>query len=296
MAHFKAARMEIQQLHYFAKLAQLGNFTRAAEACHVSQPTLSQQVAKLEHELGRPLFERLGRGARLTDAGRVFKERVDQILALVDDARSSVIEDAEAGRLVVAAIPTVAPYLLPQVLVRFAADNPKARVEVREETTTEILARITDGEIDLAIVALPVPDEALHVETLLTEELMLALPSEHLFAEKSKLRLKDLADTPFVLLHDTHCLSGETKQFCARHALAPVTTAHLHQLATVLELVRLGHGVSFVPQMAVRRDPGLVFRSIAGDPPTRTLAVVWSKLRYRSPLFNRFVAALAQRA
>ena len=286
--------MELQQLLYFVKLAQLGNFTRAAEACHVAQPTLSQQIAKLEHELGRPLFERLGRGARLTDAGRAFKERADQILALVDDARACVAADAEAGRLVVAAIPTVAPYLLPTTLVSFAADNPKARVEVREDPTAVILEGITAGEIDLAILALPVPDEALQVETLRTEELLLALPVGHPLADKPRLRLKDLADVPFVLLHDTHCLSGETKQFCARHALAPVTTAHLHQLATVLELVRLGHGVSFVPEMAVRRDPGIVFRSLGGDRPTRTLAVVWSKLRYRSPLFLRFVEALLQ--
>ena len=287
--------MEVQQLRYFVKLAQLGNFTRAAEACQVTQPTLSQQIAKLEHDLGRPLFERLGRGARLTDAGRVFKERADQILMLVEDARTSVADDAEGGRLVIAAIPTVAPYLLPRVLVHFAAAHPRARVEVHEHTTTEILERITAGEIDLAVMALPIPDEALHIDTLLTEELLLALPAGHPLVSKPRLRLKDLADVPFVLLHDTHCLSGETKQFCARHALAPVTTAHLHQLATVLELVRLGHGVSFVPKMAVRRDPGLVFRSLSGEKPMRTLAIVWSKLRYRSPLFTRFMDILVQR-
>lgn len=287
--------MEFHQLLYFVKLAQLGNFTRAAEACQVSQPTLSQQIAKLEHELGRPLFERLGRGARLTDGGRVFKERADQILNLVDDARASVAKDAEAGRLIVAAIPTVAPYLLPKVLVKFAAENPGARIDVREYPTTEILERITAGEIDLAVLALPVPDEALHVETLLTEELLLALPAGHPLVAKTRIRFKDLADSPFVLLHDAHCLAGETKQYCARHALAPVTTAQLHQLSTVLELVRLGHGVSFVPKMAVSQDPGLVFRSLGGDRPTRTLATVWSKQRYRSPLFDRFVNVLEHR-
>ena len=287
--------MEMHQLLYFVKLAQLGNFTRAAEACHVSQPTLSHQIAKLEHELGRPLFERLGRGARLTDAGRVFKERADQILLLVDDARDSVFKDAEAGRLVVAAIPTVAPYFLPRILVRFATENPKARVDVREYQTNEILDRITASEIDLAVLALPVPDETLHVETLLTEQLLLALPAKHPLADKPRLGFKDLTDLPFVLLHDAHCLAGETKQFCARHSLAPVTTAQLHQLATVVELVRLGHGVSFVPEMATSHAPGLVYRSLGGDVPTRTLATVWSKLRYRSPLFNRFVHALANR-
>jgi len=283
----------MHQIVYFVKLAQLGNFTRAAEACHVSQPTLSHQIAKLEQELGRPLFERLGRGARLTDAGRVLKERADQILTLVDDARDCVVADAEAGRLVVAAIPTVAPYLLPKILVRFAADNPKARIDVREYPTAEILERITAGEIDLAILALPIPDEALQVETLLTEKLLLALPARHPLADKPRVRFKDLAHEPFVLLHDTHCLAGETKQFCASHSLAPVTTAQLHQLAMVVELVRLGHGVSFVPEMATRQTPGVVFRSLGAEGPTRTLATVWSKLRFRRALFNRFLGAIS---
>lgn len=288
--------MDLHQIEYFVKLAELGNFTRAAEACHVTQPTLSQQIAKLEAELGRQLFERLGRGARLTDAGRIFKERADQILALVSDARESVALDPEAGRLVVAAIPTVAPYLLPSVLVRFAESNPRARIELREETTEALLAGLGRGELDLGVLALPVPDEGLQVERLMTEELLLALPKGHALAEQGRVRMKDLAAEPFVLLHEAHCLSGETRQFCARHALAPVVTAQLHQLATVLELVRLGHGLSFIPEMAARADraESLVYRSLSGDRPTRTLAVVWSKLRYQSPLFQRFVGELVR--
>src|SRR5687767_213130 len=113
--------MELNQLRYFAKVAELGNFTRAAEACHVSQPSLSQQIAKLEYELGHPLFERLGRGVRLTDAGRQFRDRAVAILGLVAEARTGIADEPDAGRVVVGAIPTIAPYFLPAVLTRFAA-------------------------------------------------------------------------------------------------------------------------------------------------------------------------------
>src|SRR5262245_56134106 len=171
--------MEMHQLRYFAKVAELGHFTRAAEACHVSQPSLSQQIQKLERELGRPLFERLGRGVRLTEAGRQFKRRADQILGLVDDAKASVADDPECGRLVVAAIPTVAPYFLPPALTALAAACPRAAVEVFEEPTAAVLQACADGEVDLAVVALPIHDETMHLEPLFSEELMAVLPAGH---------------------------------------------------------------------------------------------------------------------
>lgn len=288
--------MEMNQLRYFAAVARLGNFTRAAEACHVSQPTLSQQVAKLELELDQSLFDRHGRGAELTDAGRALLEKVEHALALLDNAKVTVRSAGHAQRLTVAAIPTIAPYLLPAALVRFAKAHPAAHVEVREYTTDECLSHLTNGELDLAVLALPVRGDHLATEPLFTEELLLALPAKHRLARRSKVRLKDLGDEPFVLLHEAHCLSGQAIGFCARHALAPLVTAQLHQLGTVLELVRLGQGVSLVPAMAAKQDRGggRVYRPLAGEKPTRTLGIVWSKLRFRSPLFDAFVECLRQ--
>jgi len=287
--------MELQQLRYFLALARLGNFTRAAEACHVSQPTLSQQIGKLERELGTPLFDRLGRASELTAAGRVFRERVEQALAILDDAKESVCADSVAGRLTVAALPTIAPYLLPEALIRFAAANPSAKLEVREETTADCLAGLTAGEIDLAVLALPVRGDHLDSQTLFTEELLLAVPTAHALAAKPQVRLNDLAEEPFVLLHEAHCLSGQAMSFCARHALAPLVTARLHQLGTVLELVRLGQGVSLVPAMAMARapHPGVLTRSLSGEKPTRTVAAVWSRLRFHGPLLKAFLRQLA---
>jgi|JI10StandDraft_1071094.scaffolds.fasta_scaffold46526_2 LysR family hydrogen peroxide-inducible transcriptional activator len=289
--------MEMHQLRYFAKVAELGNVTRAAEACFVSQPSLSQQITKLERELGQPLFERLGRGVRLTEAGRLFRRYADQILSLTEDARTRVADDADSGHITLAAIPTIAPYFLPGVLTRFAKECPKARIEIVEETTANILRLLAEGDIDLAILALPIQAEYVHTKTLFTEELLAVLPAGHPLAKKSKVSLKDLVAEPFVVLNEAHCLTGTTMSFCARHAASPLVTAKSHQLLTVLELVRLGQGVSLVPEMAVPKGPdeGREYRSLAGDKPTRTIALAWNRMRYQTQLFKRFVTFLSAR-
>lgn len=283
--------MEMHQLRYFAKVADLGNVTRAAEACHVSQPSLSQQISKLERELGQPLFERLGRGVRLTEAGRLFKRYCDQILALTADACTRVADTPDSGRLVLAAIPTVAPYFLPAALTGFARQCPKAHIEVVEDTTANILRLLADGGADVAILALPVQAEHVHTKALFTEELLAVLPSSNPLAKKAKLGLGDLVTEPFVVLNEAHCLSRNTMSFCERHAASPVVTAKSHQLLTVLELVRLGHGVSLIPAMAVPkgRDRGREYRSLSGDKPTRTIALAWNRMHYQTQLFKRFV-------
>ncbi len=287
--------MEMHQLRYFAKVADLGNVTRAAEACHVSQPSLSQQIAKLERELGQPLFERLGRGVRLTEAGKLFKRYSDQILSLTEDARTRVADDRDSGRIILAAIPTIAPYFLPRVLTRFARECPKASVEIVEETTANILRLLAEGDVDLAILALPVQAEYVHTKTLFTEELLAVLPSHHPLTRKPKVSLKDLVLEPFVVLNEAHCLTGTTMSFCARHAASPLVTARSHQLLTVLELVRLGQGVSLIPAMAAPkgRDEGREYRSLSGDRPSRTIALAWNRMRYQTQLFKRFVAFVA---
>jgi LysR family hydrogen peroxide-inducible transcriptional activator len=283
--------MEMHQLRYFAKVADLGNVTRAAEACHVSQPSLSQQISKLERELGQPLFERLGRGVRLTEAGKLFKRYCDQILSLTEDACTRVADTPDSGRLVLAAIPTIAPYFLPAALTGFAKLCPKAHIEIVEDTTANILRLLAEGDADLAVLALPIQAEHVHTKTLFTEELLAVLPSSNPLAKKSKLGLADLVAEPFVVLNEAHCLSRNTMSFCERHAASPVVTAKSHQLLTVLELVRLGQGVSLIPAMAVPkgRDHGREYRSLSGDKPTRTIALAWNRMHYQTQLFKRFV-------
>jgi LysR family hydrogen peroxide-inducible transcriptional activator len=290
--------MELQQLKYFAKAAELANFTRAAAACQVSQPSLSQQIINLEKELGQPLFERLGRQVRLTEAGRMLKERADQVFELLDDARTRISDDPDSGRLTIAAIPSIAPYYLPGVLEAFRREAPRVQIEVVEDVTQIALRRLHDGDVDLAILALPISGSQLHVEPLFTEELQLVLPLRHSLASKSRLTIKDLTDEPFLLLNDSHCLTQNTLSYCERRQFQPLVTSRISQLTTLQELVTLGQGVSLIPRMAAEIDtnPTRVYRSLSGEKPARTIALAWHKQRFQSRVFRRFVAWLKQRA
>ena len=286
--------MEMQQLHYFVKAAELGGFTRAAEACFVSQPTLSQAIAKLEQELEQPLFERLGRRIQLTEAGRLLLERAQRILSLVDDARQAIANCDEEGKLIVGAIPTIAPYLVPAVLTSFAGAFPKARVILQEHVTASLLRKCLAAEIDLAVMALPVAEPRLEVLPLFEEELLLAMPKGHPLEKRRNVTLSDLEAYPMVLLNDGHCLSEQITAYCRRKHLQPVGTERVEQLATVQELVALGHGISLIPEMARRldRDRRRVYRSLSGLKPKRTVCVVWRQGKHFSGLLGKFVNEL----
>ncbi|MCA9018679.1 MAG: LysR family transcriptional regulator, partial [Planctomycetaceae bacterium] len=171
--------MEVDQLRYFLRVAERGNFTRAAEEMMISQPALSRSIQKLEEELGQPVFERKTRSVALTEAGKLLQSRAQQILSLIADTKAEISDDGQSGQIRVGAIPTIAPFFLPDLLRQFSAEFPKASLIVQEDTTDHLLKRCTQGEIDLAIIALPVPAKYLEVEELFEEELFLVLPPDH---------------------------------------------------------------------------------------------------------------------
>lgn len=272
--------MEIQQLRMFLKVAEQGSFTRAARDCAVSQPAMSQQIGKLEASLGRPLFERQGRQVTLTEAGELLRRRAMQIVSMVDDTARLLCDDGETGRIVVSTIPTIAPYLMPGLLESFHDGHPRARVEMNEEVTEAILRRCGLGEIDVGVLAMPASRGYLKFEPLFEEELMLATAADHPLAARDRVELDDLRDQPFVLLDEAHCLSDDIRGFCRRRQFQPVSTGRVSQLATVQELVAQGFGISLIPAMAVRPDPGgrLRYRSLDGERPTRTVTACWNQI------------------
>lgn len=282
--------MEIDQLKYFLRVAELGNFTRAAEDLTVSQPALSRSIQKLEEELGQPVFERMTRSVALTEAGNLLLGRAREILSIIDDTKAAITDDGKSGRVRVGAIPTIAPYFLPTVLRSFAADFPKATVVVQENTTEQLLKSCVQGQIDLAILALPLPAKYLEVEPLFEEELLLVLPPEHPLADKPTIRLKDVEAFPFVLLDEAHCLSDNIVSFCRQRSFQPVAVERTSQLAMVQELVSLSHGISMIPAMARQRDQSdrRVYRSFARPKPTRKIAIAWNPYRFQSRLVDAF--------
>ncbi len=282
--------MEFDQLRYFLQVAERGNFTRAAEDLLVSQPALSRSIQKLEEELGQPVFERKTRSVALTEAGTLLQARAQQVLSILEDTKAEITDDGQSGRIRIGAIPTIAPYFLPEILRRFSTVFPKATVIVQENTTDVLLKSCTQGEIDLAIIALPVPAKYLEVEELFKEELLLVLPPEHPLVDKPRIRLADVEPYPFVLLDEAHCLSDNIVSFCRQRSFQPVTVERTSQLTMVQELVSLAHGVSMIPAMARDRDQSdrRIYRSLSNPKPMRTIAVVWNPYRFESRLLKAF--------
>lgn len=282
--------MELDQMRYFLRVAGRGNFTRAAEDLGISQPALSRSIQKLEEELGQPVFQRKSRSVSLTDAGVLLQSRAQQVLTIIEDTKAEITDDGQSGRVRVGAIPTIAPYFLPNFLCQFSLEFPKSMLIVQENTTDVLLKSCTQGEIDLAILALPVPARYMEVEELFEEELLLVLPPDHPLVEKSRIRLSDIEPLPFVLLDEAHCLSDNIVTFCRQRSIQPVAVERTSQLTMVQELVSLSHGVSMIPAMARVLDHSerRVYRSLSGRKPTRKIAVVWNPYRFQSRLLKAF--------
>lgn len=286
--------MDIEQLTYFQCVAQTRNFTQAAQRLHLSQPALSRSIQRLEEELGQPLFERKPRSVELTDAGILFQKRSEQILSIVDDTKAEINDDGQSGRIRLGAIPTVAPFFLPDLLRQFSDEYPKSTLIVQEDTTDNLLRRCKQGELDLAILAMPIPAKYVEIEELFDEELCLVLPPEHPLADKKQIRLADIEPFPFVLLDEAHCLSDNITSFCRNRSVSPVAVERTSQLAMVQELVSLSHGISMIPAMAKRLDQTdrRIYRTLHGTTPTRTIAAIWNPYRFQSRLLTAFRKSL----
>jgi LysR family hydrogen peroxide-inducible transcriptional activator len=282
--------MDLDQLRYFLQVAERNSFTRAAEDLRISQPALSRSIQKLEEELGQPVFERRTRAVSLTDAGLLLQSRAQQVITILEDTKAEITDDGQSGRVRIGAIPTIAPYFLPEVLRKFSQEFPKANLVVQENTTDHLLKSLTQGELDLAILALPIPARYLEAEELFEEELLLVLPPNHPLVSQEKIRLSDIEPYPFVLLDEMHCLSDNIVSFCRQRAFQPVAVERTSQLAMVQELVSLAHGISMIPAMARARDQSdrRVYRSLVGKKPTRTIAVAWNLYRFQSRLIEAF--------
>lgn len=282
--------MEIDQLRYFLKVAECANYTRAAEELEVTQPTLSRAIQKLESELGLPVFERKSRSVELTDAGRLLQGRAIEALTLLEDTKSELTDDGQSGRLRLGAIPTIAPYFLPKILRQFADAFPKASVIIQENTTDNLLKSCRQGEVDLAVLALPFDTKHLDYEVLFEEELLLVLPLDHELLGKKRINAGDIQAYPFVLLDEAHCLSDNIVSFCKQRSFQPLSVESTSQLSMVLELVSLSHGISLIPEMARRADQSdsRLYRSLSGVKPTRTIVSVWNPYRFQSRIAKSF--------
>jgi len=286
--------MELHQLRYFCAVADTGTFSRAAEQSHVAQPSLSQQILKLEDELGARLFDRLGRSVRLTDVGKAFLPRARAVLRELEAARGDAVERKETlgGLVAVGVIPTVAPYFLPFCLTSYSRKFPQVQLTVVEDITPVLLERLRASVIDLAILALPVRGHEFETVPLLTERLFAALPPKHKLASRKALTLKDLRDEPFLLLRDGHCFRDTAVAACDRARLHPQIVFESGQFSSLLSMVGAGMGVSIVPGMAIEKGSRCRYVRIADEQAFRTIGVATLRGRSRSRSLQAFLEAL----
>ena len=275
--------MELQQLRYVVAVARAGNFSRAAEQCHVSQPSLSQQIQKLEDELGERLFDRMKRVVKLTAHGEAFLRRAVRVLEEVDAAKREAKDatDLLRGTVSIGVLPTIAPYLLPAVIVEFTDKFPGVEIVIQEDTTARLVKLLHACEIDLALASQPIQDERLKITELFAEELLLALPPGHPLARKRTVSAADLEKERLIVMKEGHCLGDQVLRFCDRRDLHPTISFRSAQLQTIQSLVSAGLGISLIPAMAAqagRGDPP-EYRSLSAPRPNRTIVAVWPKQR-----------------
>jgi len=281
--------MDLLQLEYFRTVARREHMTRAAEELGIAQSGLSTTIARLEDDLGVPLFDRQGRRIRLNPFGRAFLERVDRALAQLEDGRREVADLAGLEHGEVAFAATTLRWV-PELLHAFLARHPHVRFRLIQAETAAMRQQLTRGESDLCLASLPLDGPGIQAVPVLTEEILLAVPATHRLAERGRIRLGEVADEPFISLKPGSDLRELTDQFCRQAGFAPRTVCEVDEPAVIRKLVRAGLGVAFLPAVSWRvvgeLDP--VPLHIAAPPCQRILRLVWREDRYLSVAAQQF--------
>jgi LysR family hydrogen peroxide-inducible transcriptional activator len=282
----------LKQLRYLAALAKHRHFGRAAESCSVTQPALSMQIRDLERQLGVQVVERRPGDVVLTDIGQEVAGRGEQILAAVRDLtdlarhRSGVL----TGRLTLGVIPTVAPYVLPRVLSVLQRAYPELQIELRETQTRVLLEELARGQLDAVMLALPLNDTDLETVELFEDPFLLAVPATDTRFDAKRVAPRDIEHDRLILLEEGHCLRDQALAFCSSARASGPMGLGATSLATVMQMVANGYGVTLVPQIAVDvevRDERVKLLRFASPPPGRTVGLAW---RRTSPRKVDFVA------
>ncbi len=277
--------MELRHLRYFEAVARHSHVTRAAAELHIAQPALSKQISQLERELGITLFDRVGRSLRLTEAGEALLPYARAVLAQVEEARAAMAERVglKAGRVAIGAPPTVGAHLLPPLLTAFHQRYPGITLRLHEAGIQSLLDLLESGLTDLAVVALPVSDEALTVTPLLNEPLVLIVSPHHPLAGRNEVAMTELRNERWILSPASYELREATLKACRDAGFTPQTVMEGGETETLVRFVAAGLGIALVPALAVAGFHGVVSLTIRDQTLTRSLGLVWRSDRTASP-------------
>jgi LysR family hydrogen peroxide-inducible transcriptional activator len=284
--------MNLRDLRYFVALADTKHFGRAAERSFVSQPTLSAQLKKLENYLGVQLIERQPRKVTLTETGHKILPLARRILQESDEIVSLARNEHDplSGKLKLGLIPTIGPYLLPLVTRRLRKQLPRLKLMLYEYQTQQLLEKLKAGDIDVGILALPVPLDGLESRDLYHEDFTVAVPNNSALAKKAHVRLDDLTGETLLLLEDGHCLRDQALDVCSRVDVKENEDYRATSLETLRQMVAAGLGITLLPELATRgpfgSGHGLTVKSFAKPVPHRSVGAVWRKSSARGEAIN----------
>jgi len=288
--------MDFQQLKYFQTVARLEHMTRAAQELYVAQPSLSRAIARLEEELGAPLFDRQGRHIRLNILGKTFLQHVEKAFAELEKGQREVADLAgiERGQIGVAVLYTVGAQLLPELLHAFRKEHPGVRFQLYQNAAHIMAGQLEQGEIDMCITS-PRPERSDIAWTpLMTEEIVLIVPPDHRLANRESVSLHEVSEEDFIAMKRSHGLREMTDQFCRQAGFQPRITFEGDELAIVRGLVAAGLGIAMIPALALRGipEPAMIPLHISDIPCQRTIGLAWMQDRYQTTamrIFHDFV-------
>jgi len=281
--------LTLRQLRYLDALARHGHFGRAAEECSVSQPALSMQISELEKELGTKLVEHRHGVTALTEIGCEVARRAADILSAARDLADSAHRSARplSFPLHVGIIPTLAPYVLPRFLPELQRRYPELRLELIESQTRTLLGELRRGALDVLLLALPLDQPDLETLPLFEDHFLLAVPADDPLPERSRVRTRDVDARRLILLEEGHCLRDQALAYCSRHN-ATHTGLGATSLATIMQMVASGYGVTLVPEVAVDaevHDERIKLLRFAEPQPLRTIGLAWRSTSVRKADF-----------
>lgn len=281
--------MNLRDLNYLVAVADLRSFIQAADQCCISQPTLSTQIKKMEESLGVQIFERSNKKVLPTELGEQIIASARRILLEIDTIHQLAgnAQDPLAGNFRLGAFPTLSTYIFPGLVPLIKQTLPKLRLILIEEKTDALIAQLKQGQLDAALLALPVQDDALETRKLFEDKFFLAVASDHPLAERSTIAQPDLANQQLLLLDEGHCLRGQALQICQLNHAEEEQDVRATGLETLRQMVRAGTGITFMPKIAIHEpEDGIRYIPFDEPVPKRTIGLVWRKTSARNELLE----------
>jgi len=287
--------MNLREMSYLVAVADLRNFSQAAEQCNVSQPTLSTQIKKMEESLGVKIFERNNKHVMITEEGKDILRCAEKILQEVEHIKE-IAEHSHnpfSGKFRLGAFPTLSTYVFPSIVPQIKKLMPDLHLILIEDKTALLIDSLHKGEIDAALLAMPVDDDFLDIKKLFDDKFFLAVPPEHALAKESSIGTEELAKYRLLLLEEGHCLRDHALEVCQQYNIAEEQDFRATGLETLRQMVKAGTGITLMPEIAINNaETGICYIPFIEPAPYRTIGLAYRKTSTKKEIIQNIEGIL----